>query len=676
MGLAHDIVRERPGLVGLSEDFDIIDDRTATEIKRDSVFSYLRLNPDTLSAFIDPDYLRNFRSIEKYVLEDAIDIANSVIRVAKELRVEPFHLQAKLRNIRGTWPLLDFGLHIFADYQRSLFTRGAVDFDDLIVLALRALEADENYLLRLQNRWPYILEDEAQDSGLLQEMMLRKLTASHGNWVRVGDPNQAINTTFTSADTRYLQNFIAQYSEQSRDLPNSGRSALPIIELANYLIDWSPNLNPTFQQQRGLALVEPKIEPTPPGDPQPNPPAGTPPVYVFDRALTADEEIKTVVTSAQRWLQQNPDKTIAVLAPENSHGFRVTESLAASNIPFDDSLLRSDSATRAGAQALATVINYISQPQVATFLQAVWEEVWWPRKNEAQQANNADPESSEAAKPKSRSQTPKSELPEPIKTFGKALNKLREPETFLFPSGSDWLDSIQWLDSVEGMRVLAEGFRSDLQRWTKATVLPIDELLLTLGNDLFNEPADLALAHHLAILLAKLQAENPGWRLPELAGELDNVAQNRRRILNFSEDAGGFEPKPGVVTVATMHASKGLEWDRVYLMAVNNFGFPSGNDGDKYRSERWYVRDHLNLVAEVQTQIRQLNMGSLDDYQPGKSSADARIGLAAERLRLLYVGITRARRELIITYNTGRQPERDPNRPALAFEALQRKVAK
>ncbi len=36
-GLAHDIVRERPGLVGLSEDFDIVDDRTANEIKRDAV---------------------------------------------------------------------------------------------------------------------------------------------------------------------------------------------------------------------------------------------------------------------------------------------------------------------------------------------------------------------------------------------------------------------------------------------------------------------------------------------------------------------------------------------------------------------------------------------------------------------------------------------------------------
>lgn len=688
-GLAHDIVRERPGLVGLSEDFDIIDERTAGEIKRESVLAYLRQNPDFLSAFITPDYLRNFRSIEKYVTEDALDIANNVIRVAKELRVEPFQLQSRLRGVRGTWPLLDFGLHVYADYQRSLFTRGAVDFDDLIVLALRALHADEHFLARLQDRWPYVLEDEAQDSSLLQEMMLRNLTDRSRNWVRVGDPNQAINTTFTSADTRYLQDFIAQYAEQSRDLPNSGRSALPIIELANYLIEWSPKLNPEFQKHPGLALVPPKIEATPPGDPQPNPPAGNPPVYLFERALSSDEEVKTIVTSIQRWLQQNSDKTVAVLAPENMHGYRVTESLAAAGVAYDDSLLRSDSATRAGAQALSTIINYISQPQVATYLQAVWEEVWWPRKQlqpssaeadatgkngEEEHMQKPDPNITPDRNP--RPLNSKAEIPEPIRTFGKALSKCREPETFLFPTECDWLDSIQWLDSVEGMRPLAEAFRSDLQRWTKATVLPIDELLLTLGNDLFDQPADLALAHHLAVLLAKLQDENPAWRLPELAGELDNIAQNRRRILNFSEDGGGFEPKPGVVTVATMHSAKGLEWDRVYLLAVNNYGFPSGNEGDKYRSERWYVRDNLNLVAEVQAQVRHLQTGNMDDYQPGQASKLARTSLAAERLRLLYVGITRARRELIITYNTGRQPERDPNRPAFAFEALQNYVAK
>ena len=50
--------------------------------------------------------------------------------------------------------------------------------------------------------------------------------------------------------------------------------------------------------------------------------------------------------------------------------------------------------------------------------------------------------------------------------------------------------------------------------------------------------------------------------------------------------------------------------------------------------------------------------------------------MAVERLRLLYVGITRARRELILTYNTGRNPNRDPNQPALAFEALARFISR
>ena len=119
-----------------------------------------------------------------------------------------------------------------------------------------------------------------------------------------------------------------------------------------------------------------------------------------------------------------------------------------------------------------------------------------------------------------------------------------------------------------------------------------------------------------------------------------------------------------------MHAAKGLEWDRVYLVAVNNFGFPSGSAGDKYRGERWYVRDSLNLVAEAEAQLRQVHMGSLDDYEIGKATEQVRVDLAAERLRLFYVGITRARRELIVTYNLGRNPERDPNQPAIAFQAL------
>ena len=49
----------------------------------------------------------------------------------------------------------------------------------------------------------------------------------------------------------------------------------------------------------------------------------------------------------------------------------------------------------------------------------------------------------------------------------------------------------------------------------------------------------------------------------------------------------------------------------------------------------------------------------------------ARIDYAAERLRLLYVGITRAKRELIVTWNTGRLPGAalQPAAPLLALQA-------
>jgi len=673
--LAHDIVRERPGLVGLSEDFEIVDERTAGEIKREAAINYLRSNPDALAPFIKPENLQQAQRIERYLIDDAIDIATNFIRVAKELPAQAHELAQQLAQQSGTWPLLDFGVRIYADYQRSLALRGAVDFDDLILLALQALEADEGFLLRLRDRWPYVLEDEAQDSSSAQEKMLRLLTGGGDNWVRVGDPNQAINTTFTSANTRFLQQFLQQYPEQARDLPNSGRSARPIIDLANFLIGWSRTTHPLLPET--LALTRPEIEPTPPDDPQPNPPAGTASVYVHAVALSPDKEIEMVVRSLQRWLPANGDKTIAVLVPENVRGFSLTEALERAGLPYDDSLLRTDSTTRASAHALATVLKFVANPQTPGILEPVWSEVWYPRW--AQQHGDVPgalvPPGSGTGNPFG-GRMRKVPLPEPVQAFANALSKLRETELFVFPERLDWLDGQSWLDSVDGLRDVIVEFRTALQRWARAVILPVDELLLTLGNDLFTEPGDLALTHRLAVLLAKLADENPTWRLPELAGELENIALNKRRILGFGEDAQGYQALPGTVTVATMHAAKGLEWDRVYLTGLNSFGFPSGGEEDSYRSERWYVRDRQNLVAETEAQLRQLHMGSLDDYRPGEATVAARLDLAAERLRLLYVGVTRARRELILTYNTGRNYEKQPLQPALALQALAAYVAR
>jgi DNA helicase II / ATP-dependent DNA helicase PcrA len=105
-----------------------------------------------------------------------------------------------------------------------------------------------------------------------------------------------------------------------------------------------------------------------------------------------------------------------------------------------------------------------------------------------------------------------------------------------------------------------------------------------------------------------------------------------------------------------MHKAKGLVWDRVYLLSVNNYDFPSLQPNDRYISERWFVRSGLNLEAETLAQLEAaIATGEYEFYTEGAATGQARLDYVRERLRLLYVGITRAKKELIITWNTGRQ---------------------
>ena len=66
-----------------------------------------------------------------------------------------------------------------------------------------------------------------------------------------------------------------------------------------------------------------------------------------------------------------------------------------------------------------------------------------------------------------------------------------------------------------------------------------------------------------------------------------------------------------------------------------------------------------------------LGQGRIAEYREGDASQEARLDYAAERLRLLYVGITRARKDLMITWNMGRFWEQGRvNEPAAPFLAL------
>ena len=646
-GLAHDIVRERPALVGLSDDFQIVDERAADQIRQDAVEAWLRSHPYAADDFLSLDLEEGKRD---WVRRDqwprlVSDIALSFIRQTKDLQITPPELRDHLDRFPQPLPLVEMGWAIYADYQRALAYRGAVDFDDLIRLALRALKLDEEYLGRLRYRWPYILEDEAQDSSELQERILRLLVGPGGNWVRVGDPNQAIYETFTTASPEFLRNFLREADVQPRELPNSGRSTQSIINLANYLIDWTQEEHPVREVHS--ALVLPYIEPTPPGDPQPNPPNDPRKVYIISQKFTPGEELHAVGDSLARWLPEHQDETVAVLVPRNDRGFAMASELKKRGLEYIE-FLRSTRSTRETAGALGNIVSYLADPTSQHKLATCYK-VWRRRDRDDEEARRR------------------------LEVVVKALRIGRWVEDFLWPRvDRDWLADLELVTEVPEVGEQLVEFREIVRRWQGATLLPIDQLILTLAQDLFHEPADLAVAHKLAVVLRRASETHPDWRLPELTQELAVVARNERRFLGLSEDDIGFDPEryKGKVVVATMHKAKGLEWDRVYLMSVNNYDFPSALPYDSFISEKWFVRGNLNLEAEALAQLEALFTEDTvaPYYEEGRATLKARLEYAAERLRLLYVGITRAKKELIITWNTG---QRGDQQPAISFIALQ-----
>ncbi len=647
-GLAHDIVRERPDLAGLSNRFAIIDERDSNSILSECVANWLRIHPDFIELYLNPDLVEERTTHQQREINDQlVDLAASLIRQAKDYQLGAEEIRQRLAEIQGVFPLLDFGCDIYSDYQRALNFREAVDFDDLISMALRVLQIDPDYLARLRYRWPYILEDEAQDSSRLQEQILRTLAGEEGNWVRVGDPNQAIFETFTTASPHFLLDFLDEPGVHKLTLPNSGRSTPSIIRLANLLIDWTRRNHPVVNVRD--ALVMPHIEPTPPGDPQPNPPDESGKIYLQTTPLSAEREITVIVRSIKSWLEENPDATLAVLVPRNERGEKVVEELKNNQVEYHE-LLKSSPSTRKTADLLNKILESLADPTNPTKLSHVYR-LLRPTEGNPDEINTVHRQCAEH------------------------LRHCAFLEAYLWPRpDADWLQTL----AAEGIHpdILAEleWLHNLVTIWQNAAALPIDQLLLTIAQTLFDQPADLALAHKLALVLEREAALHPDWQLPMFSERLQGIARNQQKFIGMDEDDTGFNPEQhrGKAVVATIHKAKGLEWDRVYLLSVNNYDFPSAQSYDTYIGEKWFIRGRLNLQAEALAQLKALYENDVTAlYLPeGAATETARLDYVRERLRLLFVGITRAKKDLSITWNNGRS-----NREALMalpLEALTR----
>ena len=91
---------------------------------------------------------------------------------------------------------------IYTEYQRRLNEASAVDFDDLLLLAVRLFREHPDALARWRDRFQHVLVDEFQDTNLAQWELVRLLAEEHRSVMAVGDADQCLvaGTQITMAD--------------------------------------------------------------------------------------------------------------------------------------------------------------------------------------------------------------------------------------------------------------------------------------------------------------------------------------------------------------------------------------------------------------------------------------------------------------------------------------------
>lgn len=634
--LALDIVRERPDLANLSDKFVIIDAQESASIIDQIVTNYLSTNQEVTRLYSANDYLNN-DSVKhfkdwKWLL---VKTMPSFIKQAKDLHYTPAILQNLMAELSIDEPALNIAISLYSQYQEMLAYRSAVDFDDMIRYCDIVLDSDPTFLERLRRQWPYVLEDEAQDSSRLQEIVLQKIVGQNGNWVRVGDPNQAIYESFTTANPQFLTDFLEATNTLSLELPHSGRSSKSIINLANHLISWSNSSSNPNPNLKG-ALREPYILTTPPGDPQPNPEDHPEYIYVQNMPLSSIQETHRVIQSLVNWSMQGKQETLAVLTPDNKRGIEIVEELRKKNVDVVE-FLRTNQDERDITQIIASIYAHLDKPLAP------------------HEFSNLYDSCRDYLFPGEINKDIHSEIVD-------VLYRYYPIERLLYPQGQAEQDEVLALfnnDSIQ-YQYFAD-FSHYVRQWHSAATLPPDQFVLSQLIEFCRTKGEIDYLQKLSQYLNRYMKTHVSWSFGDIALELNTILTSRISINNNRSDENSFDPDEhrGKVVVTTMHKAKGLEWDRVYLLSLNNYDFPFDLPGDSFMGEYDFVKDDLNFEIELTSKLVHLHNNDINQIsQWGEATRAARTQYASERIRLFFVGITRAKQALSMTWNTGRHKDK------------------
>lgn len=203
---------------------------------------------------------------------------------------------------------------IYQQFVERCFKAGAMDFDDLLLKTNELLNRFPDVLAKYQDRFRYILVDEYQDTNHSQYLIVRALSDRFQNICVVGDDAQSIYA-FRGANINNILNFQKDYDNVVMyRLEQNYRSSRNIVEAANNVID----KNKTKLDKVVWTANDdgPKIK--------------------VHRSLTDGEEGRFVASTIfeQKMQNQLPNSSFAVLYRTNAQSRSIEDALRKRDIPY------------------------------------------------------------------------------------------------------------------------------------------------------------------------------------------------------------------------------------------------------------------------------------------------------------------------------------------------------
>lgn len=585
-----------------------------------------------LNEIIDEQQARHAQALQDLVRIPELPAARAwperrvlydVVRDAlRELKLQAVDVDALRAGLDPDTAWLPFVLDVWSAYEAALRERGLLEFDDLILQAVQVLERDEALCRRLRAQWPYLLEDEAQDSTPLQERMLLRIAGPDGNLVRVGDANQAILTSFTASDVRGFREWLLRPDVRHLQLRGSSRSTQAVVDLANRYVELV-RLEFPVPEVRAGSLEDQPISPL--AGENPALPSGGRSGLTVREFANVDDEREEALERALSHLARNPLERVAILVGSREAGYDYTQAAIRRDFPSERIVRLLGGADGRPIQLvdrLLPALEYLEEPDLGWRLARALEAWSLLGRNDAVVQALADYGPGTAA----------SLQPVLYPAFPAPAHALLERGG----SGPEEAQTLRRLDAVP--------------LWLDNRLAPPHELLALLTATLAADPEDRPLLNRIVATAATLEVDPTLDRLAQARRFLTELRQRRRQLRGTPEEHA-IRIDPGTLTISTRHQAKGLEWDIVFAVGCDDFWFP-GSLAVVRPNRRDYLGPYDPGLV-VRTTLRALIDGEPlpgDQALVAAHEADA-LEQVAERLRLMYVTITRARRGLWLSWH-------------------------